>query len=359
MLTTEIPSSVQEAFTTFHSDPSLFALPLTVSGTTLQSLSPIAYPESAQATFQTALNRLDTVLDPKTAIYLILRRNGSLVAITFVPYLAKAEQKKFLVSNRNELVQKLGLVHFSSFIICKEIGEIADARSWDERDGKSNSWGDEGEKNTLDCSACEKDEVKEHDVKDLGYKKNKCRLCDRRMKNEIEDNALKALAKLDYGGACVQIVSCLWPCLLVEIMLILLQSVDVRTEILQLNFHLNDINSSEVAEKLPTDRPSFTFYRHPSNNILYFVFCSPDSATVVERMKHTIAIAGLVNIIAKDNGVHIDQKIEIHDPEDLDFIEGDERIGKFRSVYLRNNFLGTESRWEGMEEYQKVLDSIR
>lgn len=76
-------------------------------------------------------------------------------------------------------------------------------------------------------------------------------------------------------------------------------------------------------------------------------------------MKHTMAIPGLVNIIMKDNGVHVDQKIEIHDPEDLDFAEQDERIGKFRSMYLRNNFLGTESTWEGMEEDQKILDSVK
>lgn len=75
-------------------------------------------------------------------------------------------------------------------------------------------------------------------------------------------------------------------------------------------------------------------------------------------MKHTMAIPGLVNIIARDNGVNVDQKIEIHDPEDLVFEEKDERIGKFRSMYLRNESVGTESRWEGMDEYQKVLDSV-
>lgn len=75
---------------------------------------------------------------------------------------------------------------------------------------------------------------------------------------------------------------------------------------------------------------------------------------------HTMAIPGLVNVIAKNNGVNVDQKIEIHDPEDLAFEVGDARIGKFRSMYLRNKIVhGTESRWEGMEEQQRVLDVAR
>jgi twinfilin-like protein len=137
------------------------------------------------------------------------------------------------------------------------------------------------------------------------------------------------------------------------------QSVNLSTEALQLNFDAKDLAPVDVAALLPTDKPSFTFYRHGSNGRLYFIFCSPDSANIKERMKHTMAIPGLVNIIAKDNGVHVDQKLEIHDPEELDFEQKDERIGKFRSMYLRNEFTGTESRWEGMEEQQKVLDAVR
>lgn len=41
---------------------------------------------------------------------------------------------------------------------------------------------------------------------DLGYKKTKFRLCDRRMKNKIEDDAFSALKKLGEGGNCVQLV---------------------------------------------------------------------------------------------------------------------------------------------------------
>ena len=127
---------------------------------------------------------------------------------------------------------------------------------------------------------------------------------------------------------------------------------------LQLNFRYESLTPTEVASHLPSDKPSFTFYRHITDNRLYFIFCSPDSANVKERMKHTMAIPGLVNIIAKDNGVNVDQKLEIHDADELDFGKKDERIGKFRSMYLRNEFTGTESQWEGMGEQQKILDTV-
>lgn len=65
-------------------------------------------------------------------------------------------------------------------------------------------------------------------------------------------------------------------------------------------------------------------------------------------MVHTMAVPGLLNVTAKEQGVQVSQKIEIHDVDDLVFEEGDGRIGKFRSVYLLNEQKGTESVWEGM-----------
>jgi twinfilin-like protein len=66
-------------------------------------------------------------------------------------------------------------------------------------------------------------------------------------------------------------------------------------------------------------------------------------------MTHTLAIPGLINVHAADQDVHVDQKLEIHDPDDLVFEGRDERVGTFRSVYLRNRFEGTESMYENLE----------
>lgn len=72
-----------------------------------------------------------------------------------------------------------------------------------------------------------------------------------------------------------------------------------------------------------------------------------------------MAIPGLINVHAEDQGIHIDQKIEIHDPDDLVFEGKDERIGKFRSVYLRNAFEGTESTYERLEADKAFYDNVK
>ena len=75
-------------------------------------------------------------------------------------------------------------------------------------------------------------------------------------------------------------------------------------------------------------------------------------------MMHTLAIPGLVNVHAQDLGVHVDQKIEIHNPEDLVFETKDERIGKFRTMYLRNRFEGTESKYDSLKADEAFYDAI-
>lgn len=138
----------------------------------------------------------------------------------------------------------------------------------------------------------------------------------------------------------------------------MLQSIQISTETLKLKYIQKDLAISDIAPTLPTDIPSFTFYRHPTTNLLYFIFHSPDSASVRERMMHTVAIPGLVNVHAKEQGVYVDQKIEIHDPEDLAFDTKDERIGTFRSMYLRNRFQGTESVYHNLEADKAFYDAV-
>jgi twinfilin-like protein len=76
-------------------------------------------------------------------------------------------------------------------------------------------------------------------------------------------------------------------------------------------------------------------------------------------MKHIMAIPGLINVHSHDRNVHVDQKIEIHDPDDLVFEAKDERIGRFRSVYLRNKFEGTESTYDNLEADKTFYDKVR
>jgi twinfilin-like protein len=187
--------NVRDAFIDFASDASLLALPLKYSAGKLDPLPPISYPEHSTANYQVALSQLEAVVNTKTPLYLILRQDHSLIAITYVPHLVPAELKNIYLVNRHELVQNLGGHYFASSLICKEPAEITDLRSWKERDMHGS-----------ECKSCPQGVTKEEATKDLGYHKNKCRLCDRRMKNNIEETASKALKMVDNGGDCVQLV---------------------------------------------------------------------------------------------------------------------------------------------------------
>jgi twinfilin-like protein len=201
----DLSTAAHEAFTSLVADISLFALPFASIDNTLQTL-PLVQSKDSTTSFQNELNKLDAVLDPRTPLYLILRRKGSLVAVTFVPYLAKDTQRNFFLENRLEFVRQLGEEHFSQLLICKEIGEITDARSWIEREETGNL-PDSASKNTKDTVTCDEEGCAECAMKDVGYKRNKCRLCDRRMKNKISPEALEAFKLLTSPGATIQIVS--------------------------------------------------------------------------------------------------------------------------------------------------------
>ncbi|KAF9691762.1 hypothetical protein EKO04_010409 [Ascochyta lentis] len=322
-----IPLAVQEAFTAFISDNTQLALPLSLENKALQASSPV-YLKDAKGSFQNDLNLLEDILNPKTPIYLLLRRNKAIFAITFVPYRAPEAQRDKYLHQRHNLVNSLGAEHFKTSFVCKEIGELVDARSWVERDEHQQN--SEREEHTDACKEIEKD---------AGYQKNKCRLCDRRMKNKITDDAMEALKKLQNTGDCVQI------------------SLDSDL-VLALDFQTSSLRPELVPSRLPTTYPTFTFYRH-ANTLLYFIFHSPDSASVQQRMKHTMAIPGLVNLHAQDSGVHVDQKIEIHDPEDLVFGERDDRVGRFRSMYLRGEWKGTESQYEALDRDGEFYNDVR
>jgi twinfilin-like protein len=76
-------------------------------------------------------------------------------------------------------------------------------------------------------------------------------------------------------------------------------------------------------------------------------------------MKHTMAIPGLL-VHAEDVGVLVDQKIEIHDPEDLVFEAKDDRVGRFRSMYARKGvYKGTEMQYEALERDKQFAENIR
>lgn len=190
-----------EAFEVFTSDLSLLALPLSLKGASIHPSTAIKGKPSDNSC-QNSLSLLDDILSPTRSLYLLLRRSNSVFAITFVPYRAPQDERKAYLQYRHDLCKLLGESHFESSLICKEVGEITDARSWVEREQHRRQNADSDNPDVCNGS----DGNVESAIADMGHRKNKCRLCDRRMKNKITDGALTALQELTNEGGLLQIV---------------------------------------------------------------------------------------------------------------------------------------------------------
>jgi twinfilin-like protein len=122
-----------------------------------------------------------------------------------VPYRAKEEARNLLLQCRHKVVRQLDKGYISFSMVCKEIAEITDSRSWVEREAEATPL----DTASTGCDNKESCNCVEHCggiMKDVGYRRNKCRLCDRRMKNKISSETLKALTVLQAPGTAVQIV---------------------------------------------------------------------------------------------------------------------------------------------------------
>lgn len=96
---------------------------------TKESLTPLAVLSPASSSFSDDLSLLAPHLDPKIALYIILRRYASsetapFVAITYVPDSAPVRQKMLFASTRLTLVRELGIERFRETIFATTKEEL-------------------------------------------------------------------------------------------------------------------------------------------------------------------------------------------------------------------------------------------
>lgn len=196
----ELDLTVRNDYDTFLNEESMFALLLSSTGRDLKPTVHIPFSKQ-RSSFQTNLNALEVHLDPRVASYIFLRRNDTFIAITFVPYLAPETQRRFLLDNRHEFLRQLGERYFAQSLICKEISEVAYARTWEEREEHIDN-------QVVPCdTTCVQEKLQDTGpgVQDIGYRRSKCRACDRRMKNKISADAMEALDTLSTPRSFVQL----------------------------------------------------------------------------------------------------------------------------------------------------------
>ncbi len=117
---------LQTAFQTLVSSHNQRGLLCTISK---ESLTPLRVLEPATSSFADDLSLLEPHLQPKEALYIILRRYPSsesapFVAITYVPDAAPVRQKMLFASTRLTLTRELGIERFRETIFATTKDEL-------------------------------------------------------------------------------------------------------------------------------------------------------------------------------------------------------------------------------------------
>jgi twinfilin-like protein len=78
-------------------------------------------------------------------------------------------------------------------------------------------------------------------------------------------------------------------------------------------------------------------------------------------MVHTLALPGLVNVHARDAGVRVDRRLEVHGAEEVGFEEeegaGGKVSGRWRSLFL-GEVRGTEGWFEELEGDREFWNGV-
>ncbi|KAF7846034.1 hypothetical protein BT93_L5514 [Corymbia citriodora subsp. variegata] len=285
-----------EAFTSFTSDTSLFALPITIHSEKLSPLQPIPFTSSS---FESSLPSLKSHVQPKTPIYLIVRSapgsSGTLIAVTYVPSTAPVRSKMLFASTRNTLVRDLGLEKFSDNIFATDDFEVLDLQQWQARNKIAQSKANGTNTDIMTTEERELQSVKRaeeqerhgtsgRDLMGAGGSGN-------RLAMKITDNAKAALEKLSEEGTVVVL------------------AIDMASETLDLLTLTGTIDGSAFLTGIPAAQPSYAFYRYPQTEETIFIYTCPSASKIRERMTYASAKTGVLNI-AQSHGVNVTKRLE-------------------------------------------------
>ncbi|CAI7633187.1 unnamed protein product [Penicillium glandicola] len=305
-----VSAELHDAFSRFNSDSSTFCLPVTITAETLTPLAPISFQGSpSENKFFSALPQLSSVLQPKTPIYLLLRRpstgSTALIALTYIPYNAPVRAKTLFASTRSTLTRELGTEKFASTVFATEEDEILGQDAWRERDGEGpNVISREdmmGEKER-ELEAVRKAEAEARSGtpgRDIGIGGTfgPASGSGMRVSMPVDEGAKSALRDLRDGG-------------LVQL------TVEIRTEKIVLADSQSGVEASSVATHISASSPRYSFYHYPGSDVVIFVYTCPTGSSIKERMLHASSRRAAISV-AEQEGLKIEKKIEASSPDEI------------------------------------------
>ncbi|KAJ5647750.1 hypothetical protein N7490_004122 [Penicillium lividum] len=305
-----VSTELQDAFTRFSSDESLFCLPVTITGENLTPQTAIAFSGSSSSPedFFTSLPKLSSVLQPKTPIYLLLRRptasSSTLVALTYIPSNAPVRPKMLFASTRSTLVRELGTEKFPSTVFATEEEEILGRDAWRERDGELGGVSREdmmGEKER-ELEAVRRAEAEArsgtpHRDIGIGGTFGPGTGSGMRVSMAVDEDAKTAVRELQDGG-------------LVQL------TVDGPSESIKLVSAQSGVDAGSVATHISSSSPRYSFYHYPGSDVVVFVYTCPTGSSIKERMLHASSRRTAITL-AENEGLKILKKIEASSPDEI------------------------------------------
>ncbi|KEZ42688.1 Cofilin tropomyosin-type actin-binding protein [Scedosporium apiospermum] len=272
-----------------------------------ESLSPFKLLTSASSDFDSNLSLLAPHLQPKEALYIILRRyptSPRLVAITYVPDTAPVRQKTLFASTRLTLVRELGSEHFRESIFATTPEELT-AEGFRKHDAHAK----------LAAPLTEEEEslgaVKRAEM-EAGFGSGKKEIhLSKHFAMPVKEDALAAITEVGQEGGRVAVMLKINP-----------QTESV--ELVQENPRPNSIN--ELTRVISDTEPRFTFYRytHTHNGAesspVLFIYTCPATAgnkAIKNRMLYPLMKRAVLEVATSNCGLNIEKKFEVEEPSEV------------------------------------------
>ncbi|OJD23950.1 hypothetical protein ACJ73_04690 [Blastomyces percursus] len=319
-----VSPELHDAFNAFVSTHSHFCLPVTISSERLIPLEPIPFPLSSaddDTKFNNSLTLLAPHTQPKTPIYLILRRNtgsNALIALTYIPSTSPVRAKTLFASTRATLVRELGSEKFASTIFAADAEEVLDAAVWKERDADRNAaTGGAADDSKAESRREDLMGKKERELNEVRRQEEEARSMSRRRDvgiggtigrgNEdgeselhigIGDGVKEAFQQVRESGSVIRL------------------TIDVPTETLTLISTESNVEPDSISNLISDSKAQYTFYYYPDPKAVIFIYTCPSGSIIKERLLHASSRNDVVKL-AVLQGVEVAHKIEASGPTDI------------------------------------------
>lgn len=291
-------------FNNLLSDTSIFGLLVTIQG---EQLVPVTTLPSQGSDFSANLSALAPHLKPDEALYALLRRSPAppgLVAVSYVPDVAKVRQKMLFASTRLTLVRELGSEHFAETIFATQADELTPEgfRRHDKHTELAAPLTEE-ERTLGEVKRAEAESSRGTGVREIHLSKT--------MNMPVDAGAVAALSEMARGEGPG----------------IVTLKINPATEVVEMlpNSGSSPASVGELAGSIDDKEPRFTFWRFTHTHageeqspVLFFYTCPAAAGKSIKfRMMYPLMKRAVITAAESECGLKVEKKFEVEEPSEI------------------------------------------